>query len=103
MIAVLVGAVIMVSYFGQGQDDLTELALIAGSAGFFTNGAIVGLYALFAYVFPTNVRSGGTGLVIGIGRGGDLFYPDVGQPRHASMAIDQGWQAQLFSVQCFLF
>ncbi|MEM7018083.1 MAG: MFS transporter [Pseudomonadota bacterium] len=77
VIAILMGAVVMVSYFGQGQDDLTELALIAGSAGFFTNGAIVGLYALFAYVFPTNVRSGGTGLVIGVGRGGAVLGPVV--------------------------
>ena len=75
ILAVLVGAVIMVTYFGTGQDSLKELAIVAGTAGFFTNGAVVGLYALFAYVFPTNVRAGGTGLVIGIGRGGATLGP----------------------------
>ena len=77
VIVVLIGAAIMVSVFGQGQDDLTGLAIVAGSAGFFTNGAIVGLYALFAAVFPTNVRAGGTGFVIGVGRGGAALGPII--------------------------
>jgi len=76
-LTVLVGAIIMVAYFGQGQTRLAELSLIAGAAGFFTNGAIVGLYALFAQAFPTNVRAGGTGFVIGVGRGGAALGPIV--------------------------
>lgn len=77
VLGALVGAVGMVIYFGQGQDDLTGLAVFAGTAGFFTNGVIVGLYALFAHVFPTNVRAGGTGFVIGMGRGGAALGPVV--------------------------
>ncbi|MFT7651329.1 MAG: benzoate transport [Limisphaerales bacterium] len=77
VMSVLVGATIMVAYFGRGQDNLTELAVVAGVAGFFTNGAIVGLYAIFAHVFPTNVRAGGTGFVIGLGRGGAALSPIV--------------------------
>ena len=73
----LVGAVIFVAYFGQGQSDLTQLAVKAGTAGFFTNAVIVALYALFAHIFPTNVRAGGTGLVIGVGRGGATLGPVV--------------------------
>lgn len=73
----LVGSVAMVSYFGTGQNDLAGLAFFAGAAGFFTNGAIVGLYALFAFTFPTQVRAGGTGFVIGVGRGGAALGPIV--------------------------
>ena len=86
----LVGAVVMVIYFGQGQDDLTELAVLAGTAGFFTNAVIVGLYALFAHVFPTNVRAGGTGFVIGMGRGGAALGPVIAGFMFAlSFGLDQ--------------
>ena len=78
ILILLVGSAAMVAFFGQGQQsDLTELATLAGIAGFFTNGVIVGLYALFAHVFPTNVRAGGTGFVIGMGRGGSALGPVV--------------------------
>lgn len=67
----------MVTLFGQGHGDLNQLSLIAGVAGFFTNAGIVGLYALFAHAFPTEVRAGGTGFVIGVGRGGAALGPII--------------------------
>ena len=51
------------------------LGLLAALAGSCTNGAIVGLYAMFAQSFPTAVRAGGTGFVIGVGRGGAALGP----------------------------
>jgi benzoate transport len=75
VIGSLLLAAIMVAVFGTGQSTLFELSLIAGIAGFFTNAAIVGMYALFAQSFPTEVRAGGTGFVIGIGRGGAVMGP----------------------------
>ncbi|HWV12646.1 MAG TPA: MFS transporter, partial [Sphingobium sp.] len=45
------------------------------AAGFFTNAAVVGLYAIIAHAFPTTVRAGGTGIVIGVGRGGAALGP----------------------------
>lgn len=74
--ALVLGAV-MVAVFGQGQANLAQLALISGIAGFFTNSAIVGLYAMFAQSFPTEVRAGGTGFVIGVGRGGAALGPII--------------------------
>jgi predicted MFS family arabinose efflux permease len=71
------GAAIMVVVFGQGQADLFQLSVIAGIAGMFTNSAIVGLYAMFAESFPTEVRAGGTGFVIGVGRGGAALGPVI--------------------------
>jgi len=66
---------VMVVVFGHTAPDLRQLSLHCAGAGFFTNGAIVGLYALFAQVFPTHVRAGGTGFAIGVGRGGSVLAP----------------------------
>lgn len=38
---------------------------------------MVGLYAIFAEAFPTEVRASGTGFVIGIGRGGAALSPII--------------------------
>jgi benzoate transport len=73
----LLAAVVMVVVFGAGQSSLVHLSLVAGIAGFFINAAIVGMYALFAQAFPTEVRAGGTGFVIGAGRGGAVLGPVV--------------------------
>jgi predicted MFS family arabinose efflux permease len=77
VLVVLVGGAIMVSVFGGGQEDLTQLATIAAIAGFFITSAIIGMYALFAQAFPTEIRAGGTGFVIGLGRGGAALGPIV--------------------------
>ena len=73
----LVGSVVMINVFGQGQANLTDLAIVAGIAGFFTNSAVVGLYALFAQSYPTHLRAGGTGFVIGVGRAGAVMGPII--------------------------
>ena len=73
----MVGSCIMVTLFGQAREDLLQLSLIAAIAGFFVNAGVVGLYALFAQSFPANVRAGGTGFVIGVGRGGAALSPIV--------------------------
>jgi MFS transporter, AAHS family, vanillate permease len=72
--AMLVSAV-MVVLFGRTPADLTQLSIICLLAGFCTNGAIVGLYAIFAHAFPTHVRAFGTGFAIGVGRGGAALAP----------------------------
>jgi len=76
ILGLLVGAA-LVYLFGLGQSDLAGLSAMAAAAGFFTNAAVVGLYALFAQSFPTELRAGGTGFVIGIGRGGSALGPIV--------------------------
>jgi MFS family permease len=77
VIGALLLAAIMVAVFGIGQSGLSQLSLVAAVAGFFTNGAVVGMFALFAQCFPTEVRTSGTGFVIGIGRGGAVMGPVV--------------------------
>lgn len=77
VIAALLGGAVGVSVFGLEQADLFRLSLAAAGAGFFTNAAVVGMYALFAQMFPTDVRAGGTGFAIGVGRGGSAMGPMV--------------------------
>lgn len=77
VMTMLVGAAIMVVTFGFGYETVQELALVAAITGFCTNSAVVGMYALIANSLPTEVRAGGTGVVIGIGRGGAALGPIV--------------------------
>ena len=67
-----------VALFGHSPADLTLLALAAATAQFCANGVIVGLYGLVASSFPTANRAGGTGFVIGLGRGGAAISPVLG-------------------------
>jgi benzoate transport len=75
VLAAFILSTAMVTWFGQGQADLVQLSIVAAAAGFFTNSAVVGLYAIFAQSFPTEVRASGTGFVIGVGRGGSALGP----------------------------
>jgi benzoate transport len=77
VIGALVLSAGMLTVFGLGYDTLTQLSLVAASAGFCTNAAVVGLYALMASYLPTQLRAGGTGFVIGVGRGGAALGPIV--------------------------
>jgi len=76
-IAVMIVATVMVTIFGRTPPDLQRLSLICALAGFFTNAAIVGMYAIFAQAFPTHVRASGTGFAVGMGRGGSVLSPIV--------------------------
>lgn len=77
VIVAMLTSTAMVTLFGQGQSSLSGLAMVAAAAGFFTNAGVVGLYALIAQSFPTSVRGSGTGIVIGVGRGGAALGPVI--------------------------
>lgn len=74
-IAMLLVSCGMIIWFGSGASDLAKLSMMIAATGFFTNGSVVGLYSLFAKVFPTHVRATGTGFAIGVGRGGAALAP----------------------------
>jgi benzoate transport len=76
-IGVMLLSTVMVAIFGRSPPDLQRLSLICACAGFCTNGAIVGMYAIFARTFPTHVRASGTGVAIGFGRGGAVLAPII--------------------------
>ena len=92
VLAALFGSFVMVIVFGLGQADLAGLALVSAIAGFFTNSAIVGLYALFAESYPTHLRAGGTGFVIGTGRAGAVVGPVI-----AGYLFDSGFELSTVS------
>ena len=76
-IAAMLLSTVAVAIFGHSPKDLDTLALLCAISGFFTNGAIVGMYAIFAHAFPTHVRATGTGFGIGVGRGGSVLSPII--------------------------
>ncbi len=64
-----------VTLFGLKYNSIAELSIVTSAIGFFTNASIVGLYAIIARSFPTEVRAGGTGFILGVGRGGAVCGP----------------------------
>ncbi len=93
VIAALAASFVFVSYFGVGQSDLQGLAMVSAAAGFCTNAGVVGLYALIANYYPADVRAGGTGLVIGVGRGGAALGPII-----AGFLFETGQGLQVVSI-----
>jgi len=106
-VAMLVGSTVMVALFGHGQADLAQLSLICALVGFCTNGGVVGIYAVLARAFPTELRATGTGFAVGMGRGGAVIAPVVaGLLFHAgfglqAVAIIMG-SGSLIAVLCLL-
>ncbi len=98
VVAMIFGA-LAVATFGQNLSTLGLLSLIAAVAGFFTNAAIAGLYAVFAESFPAHLRAGGTGLVIGVGRGGAALGPILGGLLFAS-GWPLSWVAPAMALGC---
>jgi benzoate transport len=85
-IVVMVMSTVMVIVLGHTPADLQRWQLTAAACGFFTNAAIVGMYAIFAQAFPTHIRAFGTGFAIGVGRGGSALAPAL-----AGALFKAGW------------
>jgi hypothetical protein len=90
---VLVMSTIMLTVFGRGQASLGELSMICAITGFFTNAGVVGLYGIFALVFPTHLRATGTGFAIGFGRAGSMLAPIV-----AGLLFKSGYGLEFVSI-----
>lgn len=93
LIGVLVMAFVMVSFFGRGFETIATLSLVAAAAGFFTNAGVVGFYAVMASSFPSEIRASGTGVVIGVGRGGAALGPVI-----AGFLFTAGFGLQLVAI-----
>jgi len=92
-IVVMVLSTVMVAIFGRTPPDLQRLSMICAAAGFCTNAAIVGMYAIIAQAFPTHVRASGTGFAVGIGRGGSVLAPII-----AGFLFTAGWSLPTVSL-----
>ena len=77
VISMMIAAAVFVILFGQLNANLTLLTIASTICGFFNNAAVSGLYPLIASHFPTEIRAGGTGVVVAIGRGGAVAGPVI--------------------------
>ncbi len=77
LILSMVGTSLTFAAFGM-VSGLPALQAVAFLAGICVFGGIVGFYALLARSFPPELRVTGTGLAIGIGRGGSIVGPLIG-------------------------
>lgn len=90
VISMMIAAAVFVILFGQLTADLTLLTIASTICGFFNTAAISGLYPLIASNFPTEIRAGGTGVVVAIGRGGAVAGPVIaGYLLQANMPLSQ--------------
>jgi len=79
IVALLVLAVPIVGSIGfVAQQSAWQLMVIVGLSGFCTLGCQFGLNAISAILYPTALRSTGSGAAFGIGRVGAIFGPVVG-------------------------
>ena len=68
---------LFIALFGSTPINLFYMGVLAFLCGFFGNATIVGMFTLFAHVFPTHVRASGTGFSVGIGRGAGVLSPII--------------------------
>lgn len=92
-IGAMLASTVAVIVFGQGWQTLQHISIAAAVAGFFTNAPIVGLYAIVAQSFPTQLRATATGFVIGVGRGGAALAPVI-----AGFLFQAGWSLLTVTV-----
>jgi benzoate transport len=93
----MIGTAVTFAIFGN-LHGLVALQMVAFAAGICIFGGIVGLYSLLATSFPARLRVSGTGLAIGIGRGGAVVGPVLG-----GMLIDLGLRAGMIVAAIGLF
>jgi len=77
MIAVLILSGIGVAVFPYFAESLVQMKIVGFATGLCIFGAISGFFGLWAISFPPKLLGAGTGLVLGIGRGGAILGPFV--------------------------
>ena len=68
---------LFIALFGSTPIDLVYMSAMAFLCGFFGNATIVGMFTLFAHVFPTHMRASGLGFCVGLGRGAGILSPII--------------------------
>ncbi|GAB3378191.1 MFS transporter [Spongiibacter taiwanensis] len=77
MVASLVLASLGVALFPAVTDSLTNMKMLGFATGAFIFAAISGFFGLFAVSFPSSHLGSGSGLVLGLGRGGAVLGPMI--------------------------
>jgi MFS transporter, AAHS family, vanillate permease len=73
----LVSAAIGVAAFPYFTDSLQSMKSVGFVTGLFIFAAISGFFGLFAVSYPSSLLGSGSGLVLGIGRGGAVLGPMI--------------------------
>ena len=72
-----VGAAVVIGVMGFAGLGESALIALAGAAGFCVIGLQFGNIAATGQIFPTSVRSGGVGMIYGVGRFGSFVGPSI--------------------------
>ncbi len=91
--AYLLATVLFMVWFGFIDHNLTILSFVAFMIGFFIFGAMIGLYATVPSIYPTTVRTTGTGWAIGVGRLGGVLGPYI-----AGLLIAAEWDRSVYYI-----
>lgn len=73
-----VGLAVMLALIATASPSLGVLTALIAITGFFTHGAMIGLYSTVPSLYPVELRAAGSGLAIGISRLGAVFGPVIG-------------------------
>ena len=96
----LIGGVLLIA-FGAYSGELFATLALAFLVGLFGTGCIIGAYVAVPQLYPTEVRTTGTGVAIGLGRWGGVASPTV-----AGLLLDAGWPGVelyfVFSIPLFI-
>lgn len=99
--AVMIATAVSLIAFGNANPGLGELKLIAFLIGGFAFSGVSGLYAVLADTYPAQLRSTGTGFVIGLGRGGATLGPLVAGYM-MSAGLPRGQVAAIMALAAFV-
>lgn len=72
-----IGLAIMLALTASLSPTLTVLTALIAITGFFTHGAMIGLYSTVPSLYPVDLRAAGSGWAIGISRLGAVFGPVI--------------------------
>lgn len=90
---------LLMLFFGSLEAGVSVLLVQTFALGLFMQGGFVGLYAVAARVYSTDIRATGIGWAIGAGRSGAIVGPWVG-----GIAIGLGWGIEVlfmaFALPC---
>ena len=96
----LLGGLFLIAFSAFAGQLYASMAL-AFLVGFFGTGCIIGAYAAAPQLYPTEVRTTGTGVAIGLGRWGGVVSPSL-----AGALLDANWTGTelylVFSVPLFV-
>ncbi len=96
----LLGGVFLI-LFGLYAGELYTAMALAFLVGVFGTGCIIGAYSAVPQIYPTEIRTTGTGVAIGLGRWGGVISPTL-----AGALLDASWTGPelflLFSIPLFV-